>query len=57
MYQPDQPGEAHIDSFMENWFLPLMFGGFGLGTLLSAVVTWLISVRQGEVHTSTYGEV
>ncbi len=29
LYRPENPQEAHIDSFMEAWLLPLIFGGLG----------------------------
>jgi hypothetical protein len=29
LYRPENPEEAHLDSFMEAWFLPLIFGGLG----------------------------
>jgi hypothetical protein len=28
-YDPARPGDARIDGFMDNWFLPLIFGGIG----------------------------
>src|SRR5688500_16944443 len=37
LYFPDSPGDARIDSFIESWFVPMMFGGFGLALLLSAL--------------------
>jgi hypothetical protein len=29
-FMPNNPDEARIDSFMENWFLPVLLGGMGL---------------------------
>ncbi len=29
IYDPDAPGRARIDGFMDRFFLPLMFGGIG----------------------------
>ncbi len=29
IYDPDAPGDAKIDSFMQRYFFPLMFGGIG----------------------------
>lgn len=40
-YDPDEPAEALIDTFIERWFMALLFGGFSLvfiavgGTLFS----------------------
>jgi len=28
-YRPENPNDAHLDSFMESWFLPLILGGPG----------------------------
>ena len=28
-YEPAEPGDARIDGFMDNWFLPTIFGGIG----------------------------
>ncbi len=29
LYRPENPEEARLDSFMETWFLPLIFGAIG----------------------------
>lgn len=29
-FMPDNPDDARIDSFMENWFAPLLLGGLGI---------------------------
>ena len=29
LYQPDQPHQGNIKSFMDQWFLPFIFGGLG----------------------------
>ncbi|MGE8358481.1 DUF3592 domain-containing protein [Pseudomonas sp.] len=30
MYDPLEPGNAHIDGFLQNWFISLIFGFFGV---------------------------
>jgi Protein of unknown function (DUF3592) len=35
LYHPDQPHQGNIKSFMDQWFLPLIFGG--LGTLFVVI--------------------
>ncbi len=41
IYNPDRPSEALIDTFMERWFLPLMLGFLGSGTLgAGGIVLW-----------------
>ena len=37
-YDPARPSEPVIDSFGERWFMPLMFGGFGMLFLLIGMV-------------------
>jgi hypothetical protein len=41
IYAPASPDEAVIDSFLDRFFLPLMFGG--LGTLFAAIGLGLLS--------------
>jgi hypothetical protein len=43
LYRPDQPGTGQIDSFMEQWFVPLLCGG--LGTVFVAVGCAIIFAR------------
>jgi hypothetical protein len=35
LYRPENPDLARLDSFMEAWFLPLIFGG--LGTVFTSI--------------------
>jgi hypothetical protein len=35
LYQPENPDQAHLDSFMDTWFLPLIFGT--LGTVFTSI--------------------
>jgi hypothetical protein len=46
MYLPDNPGDARIDSFMENWFMTLMLGGFGALTLFGSLFAWLTWLKR-----------
>ena len=43
IYAPDSPDEAVIDSFLDRFLLPLVFGG--LGTLLAAIGLGLLFAR------------
>jgi hypothetical protein len=40
LYQPANPEEAHLDSFMEAWFLPMIFGG--LGSVFTAIAAGFV---------------
>jgi hypothetical protein len=40
LYQPEDPEKAQIDSFMEAWFLPLIFGS--LGTVFTSIATGVV---------------
>jgi hypothetical protein len=42
-YPPGQPAAGRVDSFLENWLGPIMFGGVGL--LFAAVGLFLLIVR------------
>jgi len=37
LYRPENPEGARLDSFMESWFLPLIFGG--LGTVFTGIAS------------------
>jgi len=30
LYRPENPEMAHLQSFLEQWFLPLLFGSLGV---------------------------
>lgn len=50
LYNPMNPGTAKIDSFTQLWFMPILFGAFGV--VLSAIgYTWMYFTvkRQREV--------
>ena len=38
LYQPDDPQNAEMDSFMDKWFFSVMLAGFGLLDLLLGLV-------------------
>ena len=61
-YDPSEPQNAHIDSFVQNWFVSLILGGFGLLFMLGGLVFLVPAalagiVQSSQVHTSlaTYG--
>lgn len=41
LYKRDNPGDAQIDSFVERWLFPVIFGGIGLLLFVIAVVLGL----------------
>jgi len=45
-YDPAQPEKALIDSFLERWFLPLLFGGFATVFTLVGLGFTLVSLRR-----------
>lgn len=47
LYDPGNPRRAHFDSFMENWFLSLMLGIFGLFFLL---IGWMLFLPERSVN-------
>lgn len=47
LYAPEAPGEGRIDSFGQNWLLPLIFGGLGfLFTGIGQGLLWARVVRR-----------
>lgn len=46
-YDPADPSEAVIDSFIERWFLPLLFGGFGAVFILVGGTMFTLARRSG----------
>lgn len=45
-YDPAEPGDALIDAFIERWFLPLLFGGFGTVFLLVGGTMFALARRS-----------
>lgn len=46
-YDPAEPSDAVIDSFIERWFLPLLFGGFGVVFILVGGTMFTLARRSG----------
>lgn len=57
-YDPAVPDNARIDSFMERWFGPLIFGGLGSVFLLLGLgmVGWLSLRRRRDAQLKATGE-
>lgn len=43
LYNPADPADAQINSFVELWFVTLMLVGFGLLTLVMGAMGWALS--------------
>ena len=41
LYNPENPADGRIDSFVERWLFPVVFGGVGALLLVIGVVIWL----------------
>lgn len=50
LYDPANPEHAHIDSFMENWFGPLLLGGLGSVFSLAGGGMLVFQVRQRKMR-------
>jgi len=46
-YDPAEPTEALIDTFIERWFMPLLFGGFGLVFIAVGSTLFNLARRSG----------
>lgn len=55
LYNPSDPEGARLDSFLENWFLPVLFGG--MGTLFAGVAAGcgLIAWRRRQTRSRLIG--
>lgn len=50
LYNPRIPGEARIDSFRQLWFLPILFGAFGIvASAIGYIWTFVVVKRNREV--------
>lgn len=49
-YDPSEPQNAHIDSFVQNWFVSLILGGFGLLFMLGGLVFLVPAALAGKRH-------
>jgi hypothetical protein len=49
-YRPENPENAHLDSFMDSWFLALIFGGLGIVFTSIAAGFVIYAVRRHRVR-------
>lgn len=45
-YDPADPADALIDTFIERWFMPLLFGGFGLVFIAVGSILFTLARRS-----------
>lgn len=46
LYEPDNPSRARIDSFLDLWFLPVIFGGIGAAFICISTSMELLRRRK-----------
>lgn len=45
-YNPDDPSDARVGTFMNMWFLPVLLMGLGIVFFIVGVVTWLATGKK-----------